>query len=470
VTAAGLPLGFGIDLDADAKWLDESTLFAGSPARVLRFSSAGRRVAAELMSGPVCTPAAASLARRLTDAGAAHPQPPQPAVAPDVTVLIPVRDRIPELRRCLAALGRHYPVLVVDDGSRDPAAVARVVAGHGADLVRHVRNQGPAAARNTGLARIRTEFVALLDSDCVAPHGWIEALAAQLADPLVAAAAPRIRAIAPPTTSGRYTAACGALDLGARPARVAPLTRVSYVPTAALLVRRAALVDSTSTGAPFDVQLRYGEDVDLVWRLHDTGWRVRYDPTVEVGHAEPDSWSALLRRRFRYGTSAGALARRHPAAMPPLVLAVAGFVASVLTTRRTLRRAGVPVGGTGSATADAVRQTWLGVARYGTQFAAPVLAAAAVLPGRTDRRLVAAALLLSPGVAAWRARRPDLDLPRFLLASLADDIAYGAGVWCGCVSNRTAVPVRPILSRPLLRPSRVPAPEPVRPQPSRSRS
>ena len=48
------------------------------------------------------------------------------------------------------------------------------------------------------------------------------------------------------------------------------MTKVSYVPTAALLVRRAALDSVTpGGGAVFDPALRYGEDVDLVWRLHD---------------------------------------------------------------------------------------------------------------------------------------------------------------------------------------------------------
>ena len=59
------------------------------------------------------------------------------------------------------------------------------------------------------------------------------------------------------------------------------MTRVAYVPTAALLVRRAALGDG------FDESLRNGEDVDLVWRLIEAGWRVRYEPAVQVGTASP---------------------------------------------------------------------------------------------------------------------------------------------------------------------------------------
>jgi GT2 family glycosyltransferase len=74
---------------------------------------------------------------------------------------------------------------------------------------------------------------------------------------------------------------------------------VPYVPSAALIVR---------TPVRFDEQLRYGEDVDLIWRLKDEGHRVVYDPSVVVLHHERDT----LRRTFRYGTSAAPLAARHP--------------------------------------------------------------------------------------------------------------------------------------------------------------
>ncbi|MBC8018721.1 MAG: glycosyltransferase, partial [Verrucomicrobia bacterium] len=48
-----------------------------------------------------------------------------PATLPEITVVIPVKDRADELRRCLASLARlSYPqdklqVIVVDDGSSD---------------------------------------------------------------------------------------------------------------------------------------------------------------------------------------------------------------------------------------------------------------------------------------------------------------------------------------------------------------
>ena len=460
-----LPDGFRVTLDPGTKQLTDTLWFGGTPARVLRLSASGQTAWAGLTDGPVNSPATGTLARRFTDAGLAHPVPP-PSNPPDVTIVIPVHDRAEALARCLGALDGQHPVIVVDDASAEPEKIAAVTAEHGAKLVRRSTNGGPAAARNTGLEHVTTEFAAFLDSDCVPSPEWTDQLAAHFADPLVAAVAPRIRSLAPDTRAGRYTRAAGSLDLGDAQARVAPGTRVSYVPTAALVVRRAALESVARGGAVFDPAMRVGEDVDLVWRLDAAGWRVRYVPSVEIGHEEPTTWRGLLSRRFRYGTSAAPLTQRHPDAMAPLVLhpwptltvagllaqrpllAAAGFAGAVLSMRKTLREGDIPADGVTRAMGGAVHQTWLGIGRYSTQFAAPALAVLLAAGGR--RRLAAASLLLGPPVAGWLARRPDLGVVRYSVAAIADDVAYGAGVWAGCLTHRTTAPLRPRVAwRPL---------------------
>lgn len=468
--SAPLPQGFRLSIDPGTRQLDATTLFGGSSARVMRLSARGVAAWHEVRDGPIRSVAAGALARRLTDAGVAHPVPPG-MPAPDVTVIVPVRDRAALLARCLASLGAAHPVVVVDDGSADADAIADVAARHAARVLRRADNGGPGAARNTGLGEVTSEFVAFLDSDCTAPAGWIDDLTAHFGDPLVAAAAPRITADAGVTRAGRYAAAIGSLDLGDRPARVIPSTRVAYVPTAALVVRRSALEQVSGTADVFDPALRYGEDVDLIWRLHHAGWRIRYDPRVQVSHQEPANWPALLTRRFHYGTSAAPLAQRHPTALAPLVLhpwpavtvaallarrprvASTAFAASLLTMTRTLKGARVPTRGVARSMVDAVHQTWLGIGRYGTQFAVPVVLAAAVAPGRRPRwgtRVAAASLLLGPPLTTWVTRRPALDPMRFTAGQLAEDVAYGIGVWTGCVQARCFAPVRPVvLWRPL---------------------
>jgi hypothetical protein len=116
--------------------------------------------------------------------------------------------------------------------------------------------------------------------------------------------------------------------------------------------------------------------------------------------------------------------------------------------RATLRRAGLPTAGVPRAMAQGAYQTWLGIGRYGTQFAAPLLAASLVA-GR--RRIAAASLLFGPPLAEWAGRRGTLDPVRYVLGRLADDVAYGSGVLAGCLAGRTTAPLRPRVGRRPLR-------------------
>jgi mycofactocin glycosyltransferase len=509
---APLPAGFSVVFDPQTQFVGTDVLFGGSPPRLLRLNPAGQRALDELHRGPVCSPAAGKLARRLTDTGLAHPRPPvssageggraggvsppsqrsrgvpggrPPGLAlPAVTVVIPARDRPAYLDRCLAALGQSYPVIVVDDGSRQAAEIAGLCRQHGATLIRRPASGGPGPARNDGLAQVTTPLVAFLDSDCETGPEWITSLAAHFADPLVAAVAPRVRPLTGASPAGRYLEARAPIDMGPQEGRVLPLTRLSYVPTAALLVRRAALVAdgnrAIAAGAgpfdagPFDASLRYGEDVDLVWRLAEAGWRVRYDPAASVSHSEPATWTRVLARRFRYGCSAAPLAQRHPGQVPPLILQAwpAAAVAALLARRpvaalaaygagtgqlvRLLGGWGVPAKGVLRPMADSVLQTWLGAGRWTIQYALPVAAASLARPGgrtartRLGRRLAVASLLVGPPIAEWRRIRPSMPAAAFSLGYLADEVAYGAGVYRGAAAQRLLSPLLPIVAwRPL---------------------
>ncbi|MGK5112423.1 mycofactocin biosynthesis glycosyltransferase MftF, partial [Geodermatophilus sp. CPCC 205506] len=331
-----LPDGFAVRLDPRTRRRDGGTaLLGGSPLRLLRLLPRAR----DLLRGDrlvVGDAATAALAARLLDAGLAHPEPAAAASA-DLTVVVPVKDRPAELDRLLGALRADpataaVPVVVVDDGSADPAAVCATAGRHGARVLRHDVSRGPAAARNAGLAAAGTDLVAFLDSDCVPRPGWAGVLAGHTADPRLALVAPRITALE--SAAGgwveRYEAAVSALDMGRHPARVAAGTAVSYVPSAALLARRGAL------GTGFDESMRVAEDVDLVWRLTVAGWRVRYEPAAAVAHEHPATTREWLRRRAFYGTGAAQLAARHGAAVAPVVVSpsTAAACALLLSGRR----------------------------------------------------------------------------------------------------------------------------------------
>jgi mycofactocin system glycosyltransferase len=486
------PAGLRLTRDPGTRFVTGGlVLVGGSPVRLLRLTKGGARQVEGWFSGAPVPASAASraLARRLLDAGLAHPDvqsqpssrtgpadsgpsPVSPSSA-DVTVVIPVRDRPAELERCLAGLraraatatadgdagGSRPPVIVVDDASADPAATARIAARFGARVIRRPVNGGPGAARNTGLAAASTGLVAFIDSDCVPGPGWLDRLLPHFADPAVGAVAPRIV----PHQAGaswlaRYEGASSTLDMGARPSIVRPGARVSYVPGAALVVRRAA------AGRGFADEMVVGEDVDFIWRLAAAGWRVRYEPSATMGHDHRVRFRAWFSRRADYGTSAAALEQRHPGAVRPLyaswwtvgawAAAVCGrpVAAAGLTTAATAllaRRLSAVTGGAqawrlaarlaGGGTVAAGRPLGSALSRTWWPLAIP---AAIALPRL--RRPVAALILLPP-LLDWADRRPPLDPARYVAARLLDDAAYSLGVWQGCLRRRTIRPLLPVV-------------------------
>jgi mycofactocin system glycosyltransferase len=473
-----VPAGFRLRPDPGTRTLAGGTVITGGyPIRVLRLSPAGARQVAGWWAGaPVPgNPKARALARRLLDTGIARPRPEQgPAEELAVTVVVPVRDRHAELARCLAGLTAGLTggltggprVIVVDDGSQDPAAIQSAADAAGATVLRRPVNGGPAAARNTGLAAAETPLVAFLDSDCVPGPGWLDALLPHFADPALGAVAPRIVPHeAGRTWLARYEGASSTLDMGHRASIVRPGSRVPYVPGAALVVRRQA------AGTGFTEDMQVGEDVDFVWRLAASGWRVRYEPAASMGHQHRVRLRDWFARRKDYGTSAAALELRHPGAVRPLY-ASTWTAAAWLAAALGHPEAGAVLTGTGTALlarrlARVTGEAWprpAGSAAWRLavrQAAGGTLAAARPLGSAISRtwwpvalpaavamrrlRLPLAALVLAPPLLDWLDRRPPLDPARYVAARLLDDAGYSLGVWQGCAERRTVRPLLPVL-------------------------
>ena len=89
---------------------------------------------------------------------------------PLVTVLIPAFNRADTINRAIdSALAQDWPameVLVVDDGSTDQTRDrVRCYRDPRLRLIERAINGGAAAARNTGIAEAKGDFIAFLDSD-----------------------------------------------------------------------------------------------------------------------------------------------------------------------------------------------------------------------------------------------------------------------------------------------------------------
>ncbi|MCU1482243.1 MAG: mycofactocin system glycosyltransferase [Subtercola sp.] len=526
--ASALPVGFTVALNHRVRVKENGrVLVGGSPTRVLYLTEAAQR----LFVGrnlAVTSAASRSLVNRLLDAAMAEPiEETLPEFGTDAfTWVVPVRDRPAALERLLRSLGHGHPVVVVDDDSKEPAAVEEVARAFGARYLHLDVNVGPGGARNAGLAVVETSFVGFVDSDIVIEPGAAEILLKHFVDDHVALACPRVLALPEPGGTGwiaLYEEARSSLDLGRRPATVRPRSEVSWVPSACLVARVSALggrsaggesvgggsvgggsvggesgggesaggdaftragaasvsaPDSATATAPpapaegaaspagFAAELRVGEDVDLVWRLAEAGWRVRYEPAATVRHEHRTELGDWMLRKAVYGTGSLELGRRHPHDIAPVILAPwsAALVAAVLAQRSW----SLPVAaGLFVYAAVGIRRK-LANSSHPTRLALTLTAqgsSAALSQGMAlllrhwwpltlvgclfSKRLRRAAVVAGVVDAAIEWVRTDarLDPLRFAVARRLDDLAYGGGVWFSALRGRSARALLPDIRR-----------------------
>ena len=99
---------------------------------------------------------------------------------PDITVVMAVRDGGRFIFDAIKSLSRQSvspaEIILVDDGSTDDSARQAISAGEG--LIRVIRQDpsGIAVARNRGIQAAGTEFIAIFDSDDLAPEGRFQSL------------------------------------------------------------------------------------------------------------------------------------------------------------------------------------------------------------------------------------------------------------------------------------------------------
>jgi glycosyltransferase involved in cell wall biosynthesis len=226
---------------------------------------------------------------------------------PLFSIVIPTYSRPEALARCLRALGElDYPparheVIVVDDGSEGPSRhrIEAVCAETGARLVR-TPHSGPAAARNTGSAHARGDYLAFVDDDCEPAPDWLARLAARFADEPDAAIGGRTLNGLP--TNPYSTASQLLLDYlyiayrddGRGEPRFLASNNVAFPRRGFEAVGR------------FDLAflLAAGEDRELCDRWHESGRRLLYAPDAVVYHSHALTWSSFCRQHFNYGRGA----------------------------------------------------------------------------------------------------------------------------------------------------------------------
>ncbi len=189
--------------------------------------------------------------------------------SPLVSIVSATRNRPDSVRRLIDSLRKqsltNIEIIIVDDASDEPFTLDDNVR-----LFRNDKNVGPCAARNQGFRAAKAPYILLCDDDIEMPDADLLNRLVELAEKY-----PRFGAIGVKhlTPEGRpHQSQPAETDV-----RVSNTVFFGYC----VLLRREAVI---GVGG-FNESIRYCyEEQELGFRLHDAGWEIMFDPTLQVIH------------------------------------------------------------------------------------------------------------------------------------------------------------------------------------------
>ena len=223
---------------------------------------------------------------------------------PKISVVILSHNKIDYTRTCIhSLLDSDYPdweLVIIDNGSNDGTAewlkeFHNEAEDHDVhvELIFNSGNIGCSTARNQGIAASKGELIAFCDNDiALRNRNWLKQMAETLSDPEIGMVGPKIIypfdpfniqcAGASVTPSGRI------VFRGRGEDRTNPKfnekQEVQCLISACCMTKKSVLEDCGGFDEIFN-PVEY-EDIDLCYRIRSHGYKIMYNPGVEMYHFE----------------------------------------------------------------------------------------------------------------------------------------------------------------------------------------
>jgi GT2 family glycosyltransferase len=278
---------------------------------------------------------------------------PLPAPAPLVTIIIPTRDRLPLLERCVESVFTktrypHFELIIVDNQSEDPRTahyLHELASRRGVRVLRYDAPFNFSAINNLGASHARGEVLALINNDIeVISPDWLEELVSQAWRPEIGAVGAMLYYPDDTIQHAGVILGLGSTGIAAHPYSRRPrghagqmgralLTQDVSAVTGACLVLRREVFEAVGGFDEAHLPIAYN-DVDLCLRIRARGYRILWTPHAELYHHESASRGyengpialARFRKEIEYMMRPWAQALRHdPAYNPNLALGTEAF-------------------------------------------------------------------------------------------------------------------------------------------------
>jgi glycosyltransferase involved in cell wall biosynthesis len=218
--------------------------------------------------------------------------------------VIPTRNRPAQLGECLTSLAAQtfprsdFEVIVVDDGSTQPldGVIASFASRLQLRVIRQIQ-QGPAAARNRGIAEAGGRVVAFTDDDCRAAPDWLSELARYFQSPGERLVGGQVQNALEKNPFARTSQLIHDLAYAHHNANGS----ARFFATNNLAATRTGLVRLGAFDAAFAIA---SEDRDLCARWHENGYELMFAPQAIDSHAHHLTLRRFWVQHFRYGRGA----------------------------------------------------------------------------------------------------------------------------------------------------------------------
>lgn len=250
---------------------------------------------------------------------------------PRYSVIIPVYNRPDEVDELLESLShqilKDFEVLVVEDGSSVPCKEVTDKYRLSMEVRYYAKpNSGPGQTRNYGAERSRGEYLLILDSDCILPEGYLQAVEAELErEPADAFGGPdRAHASFTPVQKAINYAMTSFFTTGG--IRGGKKKMDKFYPRSFNMGVRADVYKALGGFS----NMRFGEDIDFSIRIFKNGYRCRLFPGAWVWHKRRTDFRKFFKQVYNSGIARINLYKKYPESLKLVHLLPAVFTVGVV--------------------------------------------------------------------------------------------------------------------------------------------
>lgn len=245
--------------------------------------------------------------------------------------IIPVYNRPDEVDELLDSLTRQtrkdFEVVVVEDGSSVPCREVVERYTSRLDIHYYIKpNSGPGQTRNYGAERSRGEYLLILDSDCILPAGYLEAVDAELRNRAADAFGGPDRAhpsFTPVQKAINYAMTSFFTTGGIRGGKK---KMDKFYPRSFNMGVRAEAYRSLGGFS----KMRFGEDIDFSIRIFRAGYACRLFPEAWVWHKRRTDLKKFFKQVHNSGIARINLYKKYPDSLKPVHVLPAVFTLGVV--------------------------------------------------------------------------------------------------------------------------------------------